>query len=70
MGKHKYFKFMGLLNILGEAETHSIPKIWEKWIPIIRVWEKTNIPNLWVSQILRAKQKSIQFPKYGKSEFT
>ena len=30
MGKHKHFKFMGFLNILGEAEVHAIPKIWEK----------------------------------------
>ena len=30
MGKHKHFKFMGFLNISGEAEIHTIPKIWEK----------------------------------------
>ena len=30
MGKHKYFKFMGFLNISDEAEVHPIPKIWEK----------------------------------------
>ena len=36
MGKHKHFKFMGFLNILDEAEIHTIPKIWDKWIPIIR----------------------------------
>ena len=30
MGKHKHFKFMGFLNILGEAEIHTISKIWEK----------------------------------------
>ena len=33
-----------------------------------KVWEKTNIPKLWFSQIFWVKQKSIQFPKYGKSE--
>ena len=27
---------MGLLNILDEAEIHTIPKTWEKWIPILR----------------------------------
>ena len=27
MGKHKHFKFMGFLNILGEAEVHAVPKI-------------------------------------------
>ena len=27
---------MGFSNILGEAEIHSIPKIWEKWILIVR----------------------------------
>ena len=34
-----------------------------------KVWEKTNIQKLWVSQIFLVKQKSIQFPKYGKIEF-
>ena len=27
---------MGFLNILGEAGIRKIPKIWEKWILIIR----------------------------------
>ena len=27
---------MDFSNILGEAEIHTIPKIWEKWIPIVR----------------------------------
>ena len=36
MGKHKHFKFMGFLNISGEAEIHTIPKTWEKWISIVR----------------------------------
>ena len=27
--KNKYFKFMGFLNISGEAEIHMIPKTWE-----------------------------------------
>ena len=27
---------MGFSNILGDADIHSIPKIWEKWIPIVR----------------------------------
>ena len=26
---------MGFLNISGEAEIHTIPKIWEKWIYIV-----------------------------------
>ena len=38
MGKHKHFKFMVFLNILGKAEIHKIPKRWEKWISL--VWEK------------------------------
>ena len=29
MGKHKHFKFMGFLNILGEVEIHTIPNICE-----------------------------------------
>ena len=36
MGKHKHSKVMGFSNILGEAEIHTIPKIWEKWIYIVR----------------------------------
>ena len=80
---------MSFLNILVEAEIHTIPKTWEKWISIVRkkygktqkfqihgflkciglnrnpynsqnmgkvnshntgrVWEKTNILNLWIS---------------------
>ena len=34
-----------------------------------KVWEKTNIRKLWVSQIFWVEQNSIQFPKYGKNEF-
>ena len=30
MGKNKHSKVMGLSNTLGEAEIHTIPKIWEK----------------------------------------
>ena len=30
MGKHKHSKLMGCSNILGEAEIHTVPKIWEK----------------------------------------
>ena len=29
MGKHKHFKLMGFLIILGEAEIDTIPKTWE-----------------------------------------
>ena len=36
MGKHKHFKFMGFLNILGKAEIHTVPKTWGKWISIVR----------------------------------
>ena len=36
MGKHKPFKFMGFLNMLGEAEIHTTPKRWEKCISIVR----------------------------------
>ena len=27
---------MGFLNISYKAEIHTIPRIWQKWIPIIR----------------------------------
>ena len=36
MGKHKHFKALGFLHILCEALIHTIPKIWEKLIPIDR----------------------------------
>ena len=35
-----------------------------------KVWKKTNIRKLWISHIFWVKQKSIPFPKHGKSEFT
>ena len=35
MGKHKHFKFMGFLNIPSEAEMHTVPKTWRKWISIV-----------------------------------
>ena len=71
MGKHNHFKLIVLLNISDEAEIHRIPKTWEKCIPIIwgKYGKKENIPYCWVSKIFWVKQKSIQFPKYGKSEF-
>ena len=68
MGKHKYFKFMGFLKILDEAEIHTIPKTREKSIPIIREKYEKKSKNSKVSQIFWVKQKSIQFPKHGKSE--
>ena len=36
MEKHKHFKVKSFWNFLLEAEIHAVPKIWEKWIPIIR----------------------------------
>ena len=48
MGEHKYSKVTDFLNILGEPEIHKIPKIWEKWIPIIEeeYGKKANILKL------------------------
>ena len=31
-----HFKFMGFLNVSGEAEIHKIPKKWEKLIYLVR----------------------------------
>ena len=45
---------------MGKKDFHSMGK----------VWKNTDISDFWVSYIYRVKQKSIQFPKYGKSEFT
>ena len=36
MGKHIHFKFVGFLNISGEAEIHAIPNTCGKWISIVR----------------------------------
>ena len=36
MEKAKHSKIMGFLNILVEAEIHTVPKTWEKWISIVR----------------------------------
>ena len=36
MGKDKHFKFMNFVIILLEAEIHTIPKTWGKWISIVR----------------------------------
>ena len=44
---------------MGKVNSHNTRK----------VYEKTNIPNLRVSQIFWVKQKSIQFPKHGKMDF-
>ena len=67
--KHKRFKFMGSLKILDEAEIHTFPETWETWIPIIREKYGEKNKHSKVSQLFWVKQKSIQFPKYGKSEF-
>ena len=73
MGNHKHFKVKGFWNFFHEAEIHAVPNTWEKWFSIAQEkYGKTNISNLWVSQIfwMKHKQKSIQFPKHGKSEFS
>ena len=36
MGKYKYSKAIGFLHISCEASIHTISKIWEKWILIVR----------------------------------
>ena len=38
---------MGFLNISSEAEIHTIPKIWKKWINIVQEkYEKTEISHI------------------------
>ena len=70
--KTKNSKVMGFSNILDEAEIHRIPKIWKKWIRTVREkYEKTKtIQKLSVSEIFHLKQKSMQFPKHGKTVFS
>ena len=69
MGKHRHFKAMSFLHYLicgintynsqnmRKVNSHSKEKI----------WENTSISKLRVSGIFCLKQKSMQFPKYGKS---
>ena len=52
MGKHKHYKFMGFLNISGEAEIHTILKIWQKWVPIIHEKKKKHSTVMDFSNIL------------------
>ena len=64
------FKIYGFLKYFGWSrppynyQNMGNMNSYDTW----KVWEKTNIPKLWFSQIFWVKQKSIQFPKYGKSE--
>ena len=44
---------------MGKVNSHSKGKI----------WENRNIPKSRVSYFFRVKQKSMQFPKHGMSEF-
>ena len=54
MEKHKYFKFMDFLNILGEAEIDITSKTWR------------NSQN---PQIFSVTEKSIQLPKHVEGGF-
>ena len=70
-GKTQTFQIYGFLQYfgwirnpynsqnMGKVDFHSTRK----------VRENTNIPKLWVSQIFWVTQKSMQFPKHGKSGF-
>ena len=59
---------------MREAEIHTSPKTQNMgnvdFHSTGKVWKKTNIPKLWVSQIFWVKQKSIQFLKHGKRQWT
>ena len=69
--KTEHSKVKGFLYILREARIYTISKTWENWIPYStgKLWENKNIPRVWVSYIFHVKQKSIQFPSDGTSEF-
>ena len=79
--KSKHSKVLGCSNILGEAEIHTIPKLWEKWIPIVRKnmgkHKHFNVKGLWIflleaeiHAILKIWEKwsAIIREKYGKTE--
>ena len=71
MGKNRNSKVIGFSTILNEAEIHRIPKVWKKMNSHSegKIWENTNISKLSASEIFRLKQKSMHFPKHGKSGF-
>ena len=67
MGKHKRFRFIGFLNILGEAEIHASPKIWEKWIYIVQEkYGKTQrFPIFFTTSQIYSWREPMQFPTFG-----
>ena len=68
MGKHIHFKFVGFLNISGEAEIHTIPKTWEKWISIVREkYGKTQTFQIYGFLKYFGLSRSIKIQKYRKS---
>ena len=68
MEKHKRFKFIGFLNILGEAEIHTIHKICEKWISIVREkYAKIQTFQIYGFPKNFGLSRSIKIQKYGKS---
>ena len=71
MGKNKYLKVMGFTYILGEAEIHTIPKTWEKRIPIIRgKYGKNKHSKVMGFSSISSEAQIHTTPKNGKSEFT
>ena len=70
---------------VGKVDFHGMGKVWKNgWSRnpynsqnmgdmnshnIVKVQEKNKHSKVWVSQIFSVKQKAIEFPKYGKSEF-
>ena len=62
---------MGFLNILREAQIHTISKKMGKsnFHSMVKLWENTNISRVWASYIFHLKQKSIQFPNDVINEF-
>ena len=70
-GKTQTFKIYGFLKYFGWSRDpcnyRNVGKV--DFHSTRKVWENTNIPKLWVFQIFWVIQKSIQFPKHGKSGF-
>lgn len=61
-----------LLKYLGKTGSHTILKVWEKWILILKEkYEKTpgSFPNNGFLITCAVKQKYMQFPEYEKSGF-
>ena len=70
--KTQTFRSWGFLKFFAWSRNScsSQNMVWVNSHVTGKVWENTNIPELRVAYIFHMKQKSIQFPNCGMSEFS